>query len=240
MAIVVYAALALPALRRHPGAALRPSRAVVPAALACSLIFFAATNFAVWAFSGMYSLDTGRAGRSATSLALPFLKYTIAGDLFWSAALFGGAWLVQRLGSGAALSPGAAQPQPADASARASDPELVGERARHRLRLGELQADRDDAVVGHRVRDSFTGPSGIDVVGARRMLDEIGGEIIRQRLCRRPPAGSSGRRFPRARRASHRPARRNPRPARASGEACGGRSAKKRSSACTRSGGARK
>ena len=30
-------------------------------------------------------------------MALPFLKYTVAGDLFWCAALFGGAWLVQRM-----------------------------------------------------------------------------------------------------------------------------------------------
>ncbi|MGE5441568.1 MAG: DUF6580 family putative transport protein [Bacteroidota bacterium] len=96
MASVVYAALALPAVagilgRRH-GAA----RVVVPAALACSLIFFAATNLAVWAFSGMYSLDMAGLIQCYT-LALPFLKYTIAGDLFWAAVLFGGAWLVQRL-----------------------------------------------------------------------------------------------------------------------------------------------
>jgi hypothetical protein len=96
MASVVYAALALPAVagilgRRH-GAA----RVVVPAALACSMIFFAATNLAVWAFSGMYSLDLAGLIQCYT-LALPFLKYTIAGDLFWAAVLFGGAWLVQRL-----------------------------------------------------------------------------------------------------------------------------------------------
>ena len=30
--------------------------------------------------------------------ALPFLKYTVPGDLFWAAVLFGGAWLVQRYG----------------------------------------------------------------------------------------------------------------------------------------------
>ena len=96
MASVVYGALALPAVagilgRRH-GAA----RVVVPAALACSMIFFAATNLAVWAFSGMYSLDLAGLIQCYT-LALPFLKYTIAGDLFWTAVLFGGAWLVQRL-----------------------------------------------------------------------------------------------------------------------------------------------
>ena len=29
--------------------------------------------------------------------ALPFLQYSIAGDLAWSVVLFGGAWLVQTL-----------------------------------------------------------------------------------------------------------------------------------------------
>jgi hypothetical protein len=93
---VVYAALALPALagilaRRH-----RASRVVVPAVLACSLIFFAATNLAVWAFSGMYSADI--AGLlQCYAAGLPFLKMTVAGDLFWAVALFGGATLVRRL-----------------------------------------------------------------------------------------------------------------------------------------------
>jgi hypothetical protein len=73
-----------------------PARAVVPAALSCSLIFFATTNFAVWAFSGMYSLDMAGLTQCYVA-ALPFLKYTVAGDLFWAAVLFGGAWLVQRL-----------------------------------------------------------------------------------------------------------------------------------------------
>jgi len=96
MASVVYAALALPAVAGILGRRYGTSRVVVPAALTCSLIFFAATNLAVWAFSGMYSLDlTGLI--QCYTLALPFLKYTIAGDLFWAAVLFGGAWLVQRL-----------------------------------------------------------------------------------------------------------------------------------------------
>jgi hypothetical protein len=29
--------------------------------------------------------------------ALPFLEKTVLGDLFWTAVLFGGAWLVQHL-----------------------------------------------------------------------------------------------------------------------------------------------
>ena len=94
---VVYAALMLPALAGIVGRDFGTSaRVIVPAALGCSLTFFAATNFAVWAFSGMYSHDM--AGLIACYVAaLPFLKYTIAGDLFWCAVFFGGAWLVQRM-----------------------------------------------------------------------------------------------------------------------------------------------
>jgi hypothetical protein len=32
---------------------------------------------------------------ACTIAALPFLKNTIAGDLFWGVALFSGAWLMQ-------------------------------------------------------------------------------------------------------------------------------------------------
>jgi len=58
------------------------------AALGGSLLFFLTTNFAVWAFTGMYSLTIGGLITSY-SMALPFLKFTIAGDLFYAAAFFG-------------------------------------------------------------------------------------------------------------------------------------------------------
>jgi hypothetical protein len=93
---VVYAAMLLPAIAGMLGRRIRPSRIVAPAVVACSLIFFGTTNLAVWAFSGMYSLDMAGLAQCFT-LALPFLKYTMAGDLAWAAALFGGAWLVQRV-----------------------------------------------------------------------------------------------------------------------------------------------
>jgi len=96
VAAVVYAAMMLPAVAGILASRYRPSRVVVPAVMACSLIFFVTTNFAVWAFSGIYSLDMAGLMQCYT-LALPFLKYTMAGDLFWAAVLFGGAWLVQRL-----------------------------------------------------------------------------------------------------------------------------------------------
>ena len=67
---------------------------VVAAVLSCSLIFFAASNFAVWAFSGMYPL-TGAGLVQCYIAALPFLEKTVLGDLFWTGVLFGGAWLIQ-------------------------------------------------------------------------------------------------------------------------------------------------
>jgi hypothetical protein len=92
--LVIYAALMLPAAIGIAARRFRVSRMLLPAALASSLVFFAASNFAVWWFSGMYGHDT--AGLAACFVAaLPFLHLTVAGDLFWSAALFGGAFLVQ-------------------------------------------------------------------------------------------------------------------------------------------------
>ncbi|MGC1464269.1 MAG: DUF6580 family putative transport protein [Pseudolabrys sp.] len=92
--LVVYVAIAVPAvagmwLRKHSGAAL-----TVAAMVACSLIFFAASNFAVWAFSDMYA-HTMSGLTQCYVAALPFLDKTVMGDLFWTAVLFGGAWLVQ-------------------------------------------------------------------------------------------------------------------------------------------------
>jgi hypothetical protein len=93
---VVYAALTLPAVAGILARRVRASRVVVPTVLTCSLIFFVTTNFAVWAWSGLYSADM--AGLiQCYAMGLPFLKYTVAGDLFWAAVLFGGAWLAQRL-----------------------------------------------------------------------------------------------------------------------------------------------
>ncbi|HEY5380331.1 MAG TPA: DUF6580 family putative transport protein [Pseudolabrys sp.] len=96
--VVVYAALALPAVA---GILSRRWSGIIPTAgvmVACSLVFFAASNFAVWAFSGMYSLDMAGLTQGYIA-ALPFLQNTIAGDLFWSAVLFGGAfgirWAIQ-------------------------------------------------------------------------------------------------------------------------------------------------
>jgi hypothetical protein len=67
---------------------------VVVTMISCSLAFFALSNFAVWAFSGMYPL-TAQGLAECYIVALPFLDKTVMGDLFWTGVLFGGAWLVQ-------------------------------------------------------------------------------------------------------------------------------------------------
>ncbi len=87
---VVYAALALPALLGRCGRA-RGAIVLVPLALSSSLFFFATTNFAVWAFSGMYAHDLAGLVHCYVA-ALPFLQNTIIGDMFWTTLLFGGWW----------------------------------------------------------------------------------------------------------------------------------------------------
>ncbi|HEY6024899.1 MAG TPA: DUF6580 family putative transport protein [Pseudolabrys sp.] len=92
--LVVCAAITLPAFagilaRRWQGAI-----PVVAAMLSCSLIFFVTTNLAVWAFGSLYPL-TWQGLFQCYVAALPFLDKTVFGDLFWTAVLFGGAWVVQ-------------------------------------------------------------------------------------------------------------------------------------------------
>ncbi len=86
---VVYASLAFPVLLRN---LLSDGRAIawVPlGSLLSSAVFFLATNFAVWYFGGWYSADWGGLLRCYAA-AIPFLKYTVMGDLAWSGALFAG------------------------------------------------------------------------------------------------------------------------------------------------------
>jgi hypothetical protein len=87
---VVYAALALPALLARWARA-RPVVVLAPLVLSSSLLFFATTNFAVWAFSGMYADDL-RGLVHCYVAALPFLWNTVAGDVLWTALLFGTWW----------------------------------------------------------------------------------------------------------------------------------------------------
>lgn len=72
------------------GFALRGRRAglgVAAAAGAGSLLFFAWTNFGVWLTSGMYP-HTAAGLVSCYTLALPFLRNSLLGDVAFSGALF--------------------------------------------------------------------------------------------------------------------------------------------------------
>ena len=94
VSLVVYGAIAVPALAGIYSRRWQGVPAVAATMLSCSLFFFVSTNFAVWAFSGMYA-HTVQGLSECYVLALPFLERTVLGDMFWTVVLFGGAWLVQ-------------------------------------------------------------------------------------------------------------------------------------------------
>ena len=93
--LVVYACLTMPVLFRSVVApAGRPVmwRALGCAAV-CSVAFFAFTNLAVWAFGTAYSHDL--AGFALCyAKAFPFFRFTLAGDLAYSGAIFGAYLLI--------------------------------------------------------------------------------------------------------------------------------------------------
>ena len=87
--LIVYAAMAMPVFMRPLlGDGRNPLR-IGGCALASSIAFFLATNFAHWALMGMY--DRTLSGLvSCYVAAIPFFRNTLAGDMFFAAVLFGG------------------------------------------------------------------------------------------------------------------------------------------------------
>jgi len=65
-------------------------------AVAGSVLFFVVTNFGVWLGSGMYAHSVAGVVDCYVK-AWPFFQKTLLGDLFYSALLFGGFALLQRL-----------------------------------------------------------------------------------------------------------------------------------------------
>lgn len=61
---------------------------VLGASLFGSILFFVTTNFAVWAWGGMYP-HTISGLIAAYTMAIPFFHNTFFGDLFYTGALFG-------------------------------------------------------------------------------------------------------------------------------------------------------
>jgi hypothetical protein len=68
---------------------------VAGGALGSALAFFLLTNFGVWASSGMYPHSLAGLGACYVA-ALPFFQSSLAGDVSWTALLFGGFALAER------------------------------------------------------------------------------------------------------------------------------------------------
>jgi hypothetical protein len=92
----VYCSFALTLLIGWAIAARKTPLAIGAAAVASSLVFFVLTNFGMWAFSGFYPL-TSTGLLACFAAAIPFFQNTLAGDLFYTALLFGGFALAERL-----------------------------------------------------------------------------------------------------------------------------------------------
>jgi hypothetical protein len=88
---VVYAAVAIPAMLGVFAMRSATLLLALPLAVTSSVIFFVATNWAVWMFSGIYTRDAGGLLKCYTA-AIPFFQNTVLGDLIWTAILFGLLW----------------------------------------------------------------------------------------------------------------------------------------------------
>ena len=91
----VYGSVALVVLLGRAVAKRMTALTIAGAALASSILFFAVTNFGTWATGEIYPPTL--AGLAACYVAaIPFFQNTLAGDLFFSALLFGGFALLER------------------------------------------------------------------------------------------------------------------------------------------------
>lgn len=68
---------------------------VTGASLAAATFFFIVSNFAVWAFDGLYPM-TFQGLVTCYAAAIPFFQNWLAGTLFYSAVLFGGFALAEK------------------------------------------------------------------------------------------------------------------------------------------------
>lgn len=69
---------------------------VAGSSLAGSVVFFLLSNFGVWAFGGMYAHSISGLLMCYT-LAIPFITYSIAGDLFYNTLFFGTAYTAKAI-----------------------------------------------------------------------------------------------------------------------------------------------
>ena len=91
----VYAATCLAVLVGWFLAGRRSALRIGAAAVGSAILFFLVTNFGMWLFSGFYPPTA--AGLAACFVAaVPFFQNSLAGDLVFSALLFGGWALAER------------------------------------------------------------------------------------------------------------------------------------------------
>ena len=91
----VYASVALTVLIGWAISSRRSALRIAGAAVAGSVFFYVLTNFGTWLTMDMYPKTM--AGLAACYVAaIPFFQNTLAGDLFFTALLFGGFALVER------------------------------------------------------------------------------------------------------------------------------------------------
>ena len=103
----VYGSVALTVLIGWAVAKRMTALTITGAAVATSILFFTITNFGTWATGELYP-PTLSGLIACFVAAIPFFQNTLAGDLFFSALLFGGFALLERRMPG--LRPAAAQP----------------------------------------------------------------------------------------------------------------------------------
>lgn len=109
MMICVYAMLALPVaarsfLRKRLSTtkcagwkrAIAALAGLIGCAVVASLAFFFVTNFATWTLGGIYDLTLAGLVQCYVQ-AVPFLRYTLAGDIGFATVLFGGYALASSL-----------------------------------------------------------------------------------------------------------------------------------------------
>lgn len=119
VAAVVYAATAWPVVIGASGLLGRDRPrwlAVLGGSLACSLVFFFATNIAHWAFTPDYPRTLAGLAACFTA-ALPFYRWMPVGDAMWTLATFGVLALAQVAADSTAtrrLHPQAVSPRPLD------------------------------------------------------------------------------------------------------------------------------
>lgn len=82
--------------------AIAPLVGLISCGLASSILFFLVTNFGVWMWFGSYEPSWNGLWHCYAA-ALPFFRYTLTGDLFFSAVLFSSYALALNLGASRAV-----------------------------------------------------------------------------------------------------------------------------------------